>query len=111
MRAVDKDHKQVLVAGLDGDFRREPFGEVSAALDSLIYTAALISACQVLFLVPHADLVTKKSGLCKGCGRPSLFSLRTVADSRSQELVGGGEAYQPTCRACFALGHVHAVTV
>lgn len=71
--------------------------------------AGLISIRQVLFLVPHADVVTKKSGLCKGCSQPSLFSLRTVADSRT-ELVGGGEAYQPTCRLCYARGLVHVHT-
>jgi len=30
-RAVDVDHKTVLVAGLDGDFRREPFGQARDA--------------------------------------------------------------------------------
>jgi thymidine kinase len=29
--AVDKHHKAVIVAGLDGDFRRESFGQVTAA--------------------------------------------------------------------------------
>lgn len=28
--AVDRDHKRVHVAGLDGDFRRQPFGKVIA---------------------------------------------------------------------------------
>ena len=99
--AADKHHKAVIVAGLDGDFRREAFG-------------------QILSLVPHADLVTKKVGRCQRCQRPSLFSLRTVAgaffvsplqrvpavahtrhaDTRT-ELVGGSEAYLPACRTCY----------
>ena len=99
--AADKHHKAVIVAGLDGDFRREAFG-------------------QILSLVPHADVVTKKVGRCQRCQRPSLFSLRTVAgtpflfslhhleahpcgfgtDTRT-ELVGGSEAYLPACRTCY----------
>ena len=62
--AADKHHKAVIVAGLDGDFRREAFG-------------------QILSLVPHADVVTKKVGRCQRCQRPSLFSLRTVAGAFS----------------------------
>jgi thymidine kinase len=99
--AADKHHKAVIVAGLDGDFRREAFG-------------------QILSLVPHADVVTKKVGRCQRCQLPSLFSLRTVAgasslftpqhlecDSRGwatdtrTELVGGSEAYLPACRTCY----------
>jgi thymidine kinase len=78
-------------------------------------------APQVLELVPHADGVSKLSGRCPRCHKPSLFSLRTVAGARGapcaampalltrtfaatdsrRELVGGSEAYQPACRACY----------
>jgi thymidine kinase len=95
VETADKHHKTVLVAGLDGDFRRESFGQVrgvaaAAALCASVrmlprtarVTTPHASAAQVLALVPHADVVTKKVGRCQRCQRPSLFSLRTVAGAR-----------------------------
>lgn len=86
--AVDRDHKRVHVAGLDGDFRRQPFGKV-------------------VELMPLADRITKRAGLCKHCGHASLFSLRTVSD-KSRVLVGGNEAYEPVCRPCYVARHQDA---
>ena len=82
---MDRDHKRVHVAGLDGDFRRQPFGKV-------------------VDLLPLADRITKRAGLCKHCGHASLFSLRTVPDKRPV-LVGGNEAYEPVCRTCYVARH------
>ena len=41
--------KNVIVAGLDGDFKRNPFGDI-------------------LKLIPHAEKVSKLSALCTICG-------------------------------------------
>ncbi len=71
-----------LVAALDGDFRRRPFG-------------------RVLELVPLAEEVTKLSAVCVSCTRAAAFTKRTVA-SEALELVGGAESYVPTCRECFS---------
>ena len=81
--AADMENKKIIVAGLDGDFRRSRFGEV-------------------LDLLPYCDTVTKLTAKCKLClERPALFSLRIAVDKDTQELVGGAEAYTPACRACF----------
>jgi len=69
----------VVVAGLDGDFRAEPFGEI-------------------LRLVPLADKVTKLLAVC-GCGKDAAFTRRDVA-SNAIEVIGGSETYSATCRGC-----------
>lgn len=78
VHAADNEGKTVYVAGLDGDFKRQRFGDL-------------------LDLIPMADHVEKLKGTCQFCEQPSLFSLRVAADDR-QELVGGRDKYVPTCR-------------
>ena len=80
IKAVDIDNKTVIVCGLDGDFRREPFGDM-------------------LKLIPHADKVTRLTALCKKCndGTAGIFTLRTI-NSSEQTLIGGNECYMPVCR-------------
>ena len=77
-RAADVDGKEIIVAGLDGDFKRRKFG-------------------QVLDLVPHADDVTKLTARCAKCSAPGLFSLRISAE-KDTTLIGGKDKYLPVCR-------------
>jgi len=86
VRAVDVDCKTVIVCGLDGDFRREPFGDM-------------------LRLVPLADKVTRLTALCKICdnGTPGIFTHRTI-NSSEQTLIGGDESYIPVCRTHYLNG-------
>jgi len=80
---VDSHRKKVYLAGLDGDFKREKFGEV-------------------LDLIPHADKVTKMNSLCVKCknGNNAIFTKRTT-DSTEQKVIGQGDIYQPVCRTCY----------
>ena len=70
----------VILAGLDGDFMQQTFGEL-------------------LSLVPLADQVIKLTALCMECldGTPGPFTKRTV-ESKEQELVGAAECYKAVCR-------------
>ena len=83
--AVEKDGKDVVAVGLDGDSDRRPFGSV-------------------LELVPLADTVTKLTALCKRCGdgTEALFSAALKGAGASAEKpqihVGGEESYEPLCR-------------
>jgi thymidine kinase len=72
--------KTVIAAGLDGDFLRNPFGDV-------------------LRLIPHAEKVTKLSALCKKCGDGTVacFSKRTVNNDK-KTLIGSDEFYEAVCR-------------
>lgn len=74
----------VLVAALDGDFLRRPFGSV-------------------LELIPLAEHVSKLTAVCTLCYGAASFTKRTVAATQIQ-LVGGAESYQPVCRKCFSAG-------
>lgn len=80
---VDGLAKEVVCAGLDGDFKREPFGDI-------------------LRLIPHADQVIKLAALCKRCGDGTMahFSRRVVG-SDAKVLVGGAAAYEAVCRKHF----------
>mmetsp|Transcript_12919 Transcript_12919/g.23445 ORF Transcript_12919/g.23445 Transcript_12919/m.23445 type:complete len:246 (+) Transcript_12919:2-739(+) len=68
----------VIVAGLDGDFKRERFG-------------------QLLDIAPLADAVVKLKANCAICGEEAPFTARNVSDDE-QTLVGGEETYTPLCR-------------
>lgn len=74
------DRKYIIVAGLDGDFRQQVFGEI-------------------IDLIPLADDVTKLHALCKDCNDGTLasFSKRITSD-KSQELVGAEDSYKAVCR-------------
>jgi thymidine kinase len=80
LHAVEKDNKTVIVAGLDGDRFRKPFG-------------------QLLELIPVADRITKLTSLCKLCanGTPALFSYSSTQNTDTIH-VGGPESYMPLCR-------------
>lgn len=73
--------KIVIIAALDGDFRREPIGHT-------------------LQLVPRAESVIKLNAVCRMCGADAPFTRRTTSDTRV-ELVGGADTYEARCRACF----------
>ena len=80
---MDKHQKQVYICGLDGDFKRERFGNL-------------------LDLVPMCDKVTKLTALCGFCkdGTRAIFTYRTSA-SNEQVLIGEKDSYVPLCRKCY----------
>lgn len=75
---VDEDRKHVVVAGLNGDYRRRAFG-------------------QIPMLLPIADSVSILHASCSECGKPALFSHRPEA-SGSVVNVGGALEYVSLCR-------------
>lgn len=79
---VDNYHKNVYVFGLDGDFKRNKFG-------------------QILDLVPHCDSIEKLSSRCNNsCNEKAIFSCRII-NSEEQILIGSSDSYVPLCRKCY----------
>ncbi len=77
---------RVMVAGLDSDFRGEPFGVMPE-------------------LLVRAEFVTKLSAVCVKCGAPATKTQRLVNGEPADYhdpivLVGASEAYEPRCRHC-----------
>jgi thymidine kinase len=80
--------KRVIVAGLDLDFRGEPFGPMPS-------------------LLAHAELVEKLTAICK-CGRQATRTQRLIAGTPAHYddpviLVGASERYEPRCRECHVV--------
>ena len=73
---------RVIVAGLDQDFRGQPFEPVPT-------------------LMALAEFVTKNLAICMRCGNPADRSQRTV-NRAERVLVGETEAYEARCRRCFS---------
>lgn len=77
---------RVIVAGLDMDFRGEPFGPVP-------------------FLMAKAESVDKIRAICSVCGENASRSQRLINGSPAENdsptiLVGASENYEARCRAC-----------
>lgn len=84
---------RVIVAGLDTDFRGEPF-PVSAAL------------------LAKAEFVTKLTAICVKCGAPATMTQRIVNGVPASYddpivKVGASEAYEPRCRHCHEVPNKH----
>ena len=74
--------KKIYVCGLDGDFKRNRFG-------------------QILDLIPLCDKVTKLTSLCSICknGTPGIFSKRITTEK--EQTIVGSDNYIPVCRMCY----------
>lgn len=72
---------RVIVAGLDMDFKRIPFGPIPA-------------------LLAIADEVTKVHAICVRCGNLAYTSHRTTKSDK-RVLLGEKNDYEPLCRACY----------
>ena len=78
--------KRVIVAGLDNDFRGEPFGPVPS-------------------LMAQADIVDKLHAICVVCGAPATRTQRLLdGEPASYDdsiiRVGASEVYEARCRRC-----------
>ncbi len=81
--------KEVILAGLDQDFRRQPFGPMPD-------------------LMAVADEVVKLRAICLQCGRPASHTYRMIDGKPAHAddpiiLIGATETYEARCRACFRL--------
>lgn len=80
---------RVIVAGLDTDFRGEPFGPLPA-------------------LMAQAEMVDKLHAICMKCGGEASRTQRLI-DGRPAfyedpvVLIGASEAYEARCRACHEI--------
>jgi thymidine kinase len=79
--SVDVDKKHVIVAGLNGDYKRERFGSI-------------------LDLIPMCENVELLTAFCKKCNDGTLahFTKRIIVDKDAQTLVGSDDIYIPVCR-------------
>ena len=75
---------RVIVAGLDQDYRGQPFGPIP-------------------MLMAVAEYVIKLHAVCSKCGAQACKSQRLIADE-GQLFVGGAAAYEARCRRCFVEG-------
>ena len=73
--------KRVIAAGLDQDYRGQPFDP----------TAKLLAV---------AEFVSKYLAICMQCGNPANRSQRLGASKRRIE-VGAADKYEARCRKCF----------
>ena len=81
---------EVVLAGLDQDFRREPFGPMPR-------------------LLAVADEVVKLRAICLKCGRPASHTYRTIEGRPAHKgdpviVIGATEKYEARCRNCYELG-------
>lgn len=73
----------VVCAGLSGDYRREPFVNMSR-------------------LVAKADKIVHLTATCERCGEDAPFTKR-ISNESEVNVVGGIDKYVPRCHKCFTL--------
>jgi thymidine kinase len=77
---------RVIAAGLDLDFRAEPFGSIPR-------------------LIAQAEYVDKLHAICQACGAPACRTQRLIDDRPANYhdpvvLIGASEVYEARCRDC-----------
>ncbi len=80
-RSLAAEGRRVIVAGLDQDFRAEPFGTM-------------------MQMMVEAEYVTKVLAICVQCGNPAHRNQR-LSEATGRVVLGGAEEYEARCRKCF----------
>ena len=73
--------KRVIIAGLDTDFKGEPFGPMPK-------------------LMCEADFLDKLQAICVQCGNPASYTQRLSKDNK-QVVIGETDIYEARCRHCY----------
>ena len=87
VKKLANNDKRVIIAGLDMNFRGEPFGFMGD-------------------LMAIADEMAKLHAICQVCGEDASFSQRLINGKPASYdaptvLVGGSDVYQARCRHCY----------
>lgn len=77
---------RVIVAGLDMDYKGNPFGPIPS-------------------LLAMAEYITKVHAICQHCGNLAVHSYRLSADDETV-LLGEKDRYEPRCRTCYQMGNI-----
>ncbi len=77
---------RVIVAGLDMDYKGQPFGPMPN-------------------LLAVAEYITKVHAICQHCGNLATHSYRLVADG-DQVVLGEKDRYEARCRTCYHMGNI-----
>ena len=80
-RRLADEGRRVIVAGLDQDYRGEPFEPVPQ-------------------LLAEAEFITKTLAICVKCGAPANRTQRLSSESQ-RVVVGAQDRYEARCRVCF----------
>ena len=75
---------RVIVAGLDMDYLRKPFGQMPVLLSMTEY-------------------ITKLHAICMQCGNIANYSYRKTGNA-ALFLIGDKDLYEPRCRSCYEKG-------
>lgn len=77
---------RVIVAGLDMDFKGQPFGPMP-------------------HLLAVAEYITKVHAICPHCGSLASHSYR-LANIGDTVVLGEKDLYEPRCRSCYDMGNI-----
>ncbi len=80
-QTLANDGKRVIVAGLDQDYRGEPFEPIPE-------------------LLAIAEYITKTLAICMVCGNPANKTQR-ITEDEERVIVGGSKIYEARCRNCY----------
>lgn len=72
---------RVIIAGLDMDYQKKPFGQMPS-------------------LLAKADFITKLHAICVRCGHIANYSYRKTTQE-GQVVLGEKDIYEPRCRSCY----------
>jgi thymidine kinase len=81
VECLSEQGKTVIVAGLDGDFQRKPFGHI-------------------VELISRSESLAKLSAVCTVTGDEASFTKR-LTDSKELEVIGGADIYTAASRSAF----------
>lgn len=79
--------KRIIVAGLDMDYRGNPFGPMPN-------------------LLAVAEYITKVHAICQHCGNLATHSYRFPQSKEDTVLLGEKDIYEPRCRTCYHMGNI-----
>lgn len=77
---------RVIAAGLDMDFKGDPFGPIPN-------------------LLSVAEYITKVHAICQHCGNLATHSYR-LSTERAKVVLGEKDAYEARCRTCYHMGNI-----
>ena len=76
-----KNKTRVIVAGLDNDYKGQPFGPMP-------------------LIMCESDYLDKLTAICMQCGKDATYTQRITTDTQ-QVVIGETNVYEARCRKCF----------